>query len=342
MPDGMPLAQVRITDPRGYHTFLEQSTDYTEPGSRQRSGTSEGSRLRLAEVFGSRGSKAGQFSSPTGLAVDPSGVLFVADSYNHRIQRITPSGGVAVIGGRGNGRGQFLSPQGVAADAQQAFYVVEQGNHRVQKFTAQGVLQLVFGRSGRGDGEMRGPTDIAVAPGSGDIYVADTGNSRVQKFDNEGNFLATLGAAGGLYAPLVSPQSLTVDASDNVYVADTFANRIVQYDPLGRPVARFHPLSFYQPRAVACDAHGRLYVTDTVTTETEQGEERGRLQVVSTGIGPEVRTTAEAPETFSLRQRPGGVAVTWGWSNSKGSPTGPPEVYVSDTINHRVLRFTWS
>ena len=71
MPDGMPLAQVRITDPRGYHTFLEQSTDYTEPGSRQRSGTSEGSRLRLAEVFGSRGSKAGQFSSPTGLAVDP-------------------------------------------------------------------------------------------------------------------------------------------------------------------------------------------------------------------------------------------------------------------------------
>ena len=105
---------------------------------------------------------------------------------------------MAIIGCRGAGRGQFLSPQGIATDARSAFYIVEQGNSRVQKFSAQGALELIFGRGGHGEGELRSPTGIAVAPGSGDIYVADTGNSRVLRFDAEGNFLSTLGAAGGL------------------------------------------------------------------------------------------------------------------------------------------------
>ena len=109
-PDNQPLAQVRVTDPRGYQYFLEQSKQ--SESERRHPVYSPQVTLRVAEVFGERGTKAGQFNFPTGLAVDGSGVLFIADSYNHRVQRITPDGGVAVIGGRGTGRGQFLSPQG--------------------------------------------------------------------------------------------------------------------------------------------------------------------------------------------------------------------------------------
>lgn len=342
--DGTPLAQVRVTDPRGYRAFLDQ-TESAEavavPSARHRSGRGSQDRLRLAEVIGGRGVKAGQFNFPTGLAVDSSGILFVADSYNHRIQRITPEGGVSPIGARGNGRGQFLSPQGVATDARQAFYIVEQGNHRVQKYSAVGVLELIFGRPGRGQGEMRGPTGIAVAPGTGDIYVADTGNSRVQRFDSDGNFLAFIGAAGGLYAPLVSPQALAVDAQDNLFVADTFAQRVIQYDPLGRPVARFRPEPLHEPRAVACDAAGLLYVGDSIPDEAPPMTPKGRVRVMQAGNG-QGRTSVTSLNGSGPLLRPGGLAVTKAAGLVTAGDGPPAELYVSDTMNHRILRFVWN
>lgn len=343
-PDGTALSQVRVSDPRGYQAFLDQQESaeaITAAGRRARGGPPGEPRLRLAEVIGGQGVGAGQFNGPTGLALDADGVLFVADSYNHRIQRITPDGGVSPIGGRGGGRGQFLSPQGMATDARRAFYIVEQGNHRVQKYSATGVLQLIFGRPGRGRGEMHGPMGIAVAPGTGDIYVADTGNRRVQRFDCEGNFLSVLGASGGLYAPLVSPQALAVDARDNLFVADTFAHRVVQYDPLGRPVTQFHPAGLQGPCALACDAAGLLYVGDSAPPEAgDMRPTAGRVHAlgVETGATKNVVTSLNGSGPLL---RPGGLAVTKpaGMRSGDGAPA---ELYVADTMNHRVLRFVWN
>lgn len=341
-PDGTALSQVRVADPRGYRAFLDQqeSADaLTGSGRRRRGGNGGEGRLRLTEVIGSQGVGAGQFNVPTGLAVDTSGILFVADSYNHRLQRITPGGGVSPIGGRGNGRGQFLSPQGVATDARQAFYIVEQGNHRVQKYSANGVLELIFGRPGRGRGELRGPMGIAVAPGTGDIYVADTGNRRVQRFDRDGNFLSTLGASGGLYAPLVSPQALAVDARDNLFVADTFANRVVQYDPLGRPSSQFHPAGLQSPCALACDAAGLLYVGDSAPSNAGDLEVTGRIHVMGAESGKSHSMVASLNGSGPLL-RPGGLAVTRA-SGTVSADGIPAELYVADTMNHRILRFVW-
>ncbi len=294
----------------------------------------------MAEVIGSQGVGAGQFNVPTGLAVDAGGVLFVADSYNHRLQRITPDGGVSPIGGRGSGRGQFLSPQGVATDARQAFYVVEQGNHRVQKYSVNGVLELIFGRPGRGRGEFRGPMGIAVAPGTGDIYVADTGNRRVQRFDREGNFLSMIGASGGLYAPLVSPQALAVDACDNLFVADTFAHRIVQYDPLGRPVSQFRPGGLQGPCALGCDATGLLYVADNAPSEAGDLAVTGRIHVMNAGSGKGHSVVTSLNGSGPLL-RPGGLAVTRAAGIVSGDGV-PAELYVADTMNHRILRLVWN
>ena len=68
---------------------------------------------RVVEVIGGPGAGIGQFASPAGLAVDHDGNLYVADSYHHRIQRITPAGDVSALGRRGAGPGEFLNPQAV-------------------------------------------------------------------------------------------------------------------------------------------------------------------------------------------------------------------------------------
>lgn len=338
--EGRPLAQVRASDLRGYGAFLSPvDQEETVEALTGRGGEQASPQLRVAEVIGSRGTRAGQFNFPTGLALDCSGVLYVADSYNHRLQRITPNGGVALVGSRGGGRGQFLSPQGVATDARSAFYVVEQGNNRVQKFSAQGVLELVFGRAGKGAGEMRNPTGIAIAPGTGDIFVADTGNSRVQRFDLEGNFLATLGGRGGIYPPLVSPQAVTVDHRDNLFVADTFAHKIVQYDFLGRLVARITASDLHEPRALAWDPLGLLYVADSKPGQDMNSE--GRLQAIDTKTGLGRATVSRMNGTGALA-RPGGLAVSWTPDPELAVRPEYGEVYVADTMNHRILRFVWS
>ena len=165
-PKGEPLAQVLDVDTRGYRTYLAQSQEETE-AVRNRLRLTPGT-LRAVEVFGERGSQAGQFNFPTGLAVDRNGVLFVADSYNHRVQRITPDGGVSPLGGRGGGQGQFLSPQAVATDPANAFYVVEQGNHRVQKFGADGDCCWSSGGRGHARVSFRGRRELPSrrAPGT--------------------------------------------------------------------------------------------------------------------------------------------------------------------------------
>jgi len=357
MADGTTLAQVRVPDSRGYAIAQE---DEKEGGVTLSSLAGQSAampaRLRPVEVFGERGDKAGQFHYPTGLAVDGSGVLFVADTYHHRIQRITPGGGVAVIGSRGTGRGQFLSPQGIATDEEDSFYVLERDGGRVQKFTKDGVLTLMFGRPGRGEGEMDGPTAIAVAPGSGYITIADTGNSRVQRFDSAGRFLGFIGGAAGYETGISSPQALAADAGGSVFVADTFGRRILRFDPLGRldrqmggwqkgQIARrsaVPTINFYQPRALAVDPSALLYVADGGAPDALTGETRGRVQCVSLPEGRVVATLEKVGRSLGTLLRPGGLAVSpVADSGRQGGPAWG-DLYVADTMNHRILRFAWS
>ena len=357
MADGTALAQVRVTDPRGYGAYQEADEDGAVTlSSLAGQAEDQPTRLRAVEVFGERGDKAGQFHYPTGLAVDGSGVLFVADTYHHRIQRITPNGGVAVIGSRGTGRGQFLSPQGIAVDEEDSFYVLEQGNGRVQKFTKEGVLALTFGRPGRGAGELHGPTAIAVTPGSGHITIADTGNSRVQRFDAAGQFLCFIGGAAGYESGISSPQALAIESGGSISVADTFAGRILRFDPLGRLDRQWggrqkgqimlriavSPLNFYQPRALAVDPSALLYVADSGEPDSLTGETRGRVQCVSLSEGHLVATVEKVGRSLGTLLRPGGLAVSP--AVAAGHPQGPVhgDLYVADTMNHRILRFAWS
>lgn len=347
--DGRPLAQVTVTDPRGYYDILQQlGGQADEPGIALQLLPDIPGGFRLAETIGQRGARAGEFNYPTGLAVDPSGILYVADSYNHRVQRITPDGGVALIGSRGAGHGQFLSPQDIAVDDQGAFYVLEQGNNRIQKFSASGVLSLVLGRTGHLAGEFSGPTGIAVAR-SGLIYVADTGNARVQVFSAGGEFLGLVGQLPGARR-LSSPQSVAVDEFGYVYIADTFTNRVLRFDPAGKFTGELSallqasdgtPPRLVEPRAVAVDASGIIYIADRGDLLPDGNASTGRLQAIERQDLSVLSRVDRLAQSLGLLYRPSGLAL--------GPASYPPrncaprsDVYVADTLNHRVLRFVWN
>ncbi len=303
--------------------------------------------IRAVEVFGSRGSAVGEFNFPTGLAIDRDGILFVADVYNHRVQRITPDGGVALVGSRGTSKTQFLAPAGIACDADRSFYVVEQGNNRVQKFTKDGTLQMVFGRKGDRAGEFRAPMGICISAATHEILVADTGNGRVQRFTMAGEYLGALGAAGSLQPPLTNPQTVACDHHGNIYVADTLANRIARYDPLGRFTGHFGGLltrglnapspnvRFTEPHALACSVRGDLFVADG-------NHGAGRLVVMASDTGAVKATLADPGGRLGELARPGGIAVAT--QMRSGFPDGLPraDLYLADTMNHRIIRFTVS
>src|SRR5579864_3641328 len=92
-------------------------------------------KLRAVEIIGDPGTAHGQFSNPTGLAVDKWGAVYVVDSNNHRIQRIGMNGELKVYGRPGNSPGELWGPTAIAVDPSgEFFFVAEQGNHRVQCF----------------------------------------------------------------------------------------------------------------------------------------------------------------------------------------------------------------
>jgi tripartite motif-containing protein 71 len=136
--------------------------------------------------WGSSGRGPGQFYEPTDIEVDHSGNIYIVDSQNYRIQKITSDGTfIADWGSQGTADRQFDRPSAVAVDGVGDVYVSERYNHRVQKFTVDGFrIEFVtkWGNEGSGDGQFLQPNDIALDNG-GTIYIADTGNNRIQRFD---------------------------------------------------------------------------------------------------------------------------------------------------------------
>src|SRR5438093_50008 len=121
--------------------------------------------------WGSFGSGDGQFNSPVGVATDAAGNVFVADYYNHRIQKFTGTGTyLTQWGSFGSGDGQFVAPVGVATDAAGNVFVADTYNHRVQKFTGMGTYLTQWGSIGTGDGLFYRPFGVA-SDAAGNVYV---------------------------------------------------------------------------------------------------------------------------------------------------------------------------
>jgi tripartite motif-containing protein 71 len=151
---------------------------------------------------GSSGESPGKFDHPAAVAVDGAGDMYVADTNNNRIVKLSPTGAVlAEWGSLGAGDGRFHSPAGVALDAAGNVYVVDSKNNRVEVLTPDGHFLEKWGERGIGPGEFSQPTAVAVDC-SGDVYVADTNNNRVERFDPVSPFGSGCLAPGAWPPPL--------------------------------------------------------------------------------------------------------------------------------------------
>jgi len=236
---------------------------------------------------------AAQFNTPYGVACDANGNVYVADTYNHRIRKITPAGVVSTLAGDGtsgyhDGPGvgaRFNNPTGVACDINGNVYVADQGQNLVRKITPSGVVTTLAGSSlGYFDGTGTAARFYAcwsvACDRQSNVYVTDRENQRIRKITQAGvvTTLAGDGVAGdvdgpGADASFRSPRALTCDAAGNVYVADEVNNRIRKITPAGvvstyaGSVDGFADgvagdAQFSKPYGVACDSHGNIYVAD--------------------------------------------------------------------------------
>lgn len=267
---------------------------------------------------------------PFAVAVDPTGVLYIADAGNHRIRQVSPGGIITTIAGDGlpryggdNGpatRASLAMPVNVVLDRAGNLLVADTGNGRIRRITPAGTISTVAGGGTRGglaadgfpatEAELRNPYGIAL-DSTGNIYFSDATQHRVRRISPTGalstvagNGQAGFAGDGGLStrAVLSSPAGLTVDAAGSLLIADMNNNRIRAV--LNRPVtlqAAPSALNFSARSDGPVTAPELLNVTSSL---------RG-LAFTVTGSAPWLRPSvnaAVAPAVISITTNPAGLA----------------------------------
>ncbi len=214
---------------------------------------------------GGKGVGKGQFDSPTGIAVDQSGNVLVADTNNGRIEKFSATGTLlGIFGTKGTGRGQLRTPNGIAVDGMGNVYVADGSNHRVQKLAFDGTFVAEWKGPEPG---FYGPRRVAIGPDDS-IYVVDQGHDRIAKLTPNGEVLSTWGSKGNGDGEFNDPTSVAVDpASNKVYVADPINKRIQVFDSTGKFLTKWLVPGWGEPTGfedLAIDSQtGRLYASST-------------------------------------------------------------------------------
>jgi len=310
---------------------------------------------------------AAQFNYPYGLAATSTGTIYVADSYNREIRKITSASAVTTLAGsattdgggvgstNGTGRAaRFFNPNGVTVTGT-TVYVADSNNSTIRKITSTGAVTSFAGtarRPGSADGmgsvaQFQYPYGVA-ADKAGNVYVADTSNNTIRKITSAGVVTTLAGVAGvigsadgtGSAARFYYPYAVAVDASGNVYVADTYNFTVRKITPAGAvtTLAGLAGSSAYVDGTgsgarfgylygIAVDNAGNVYVTnsdyDTVRKITPAG-------VVKTLAGtPGVSGSADGTGSIARFNGPYGIAVD-----------SLNNVYVGDYNNQLIRKIT--
>lgn len=138
----------------------------------------------LLNSFGETGDKLGQMKDPNGLTTDADGNIYVADTWNHRIQKFKSDGSLITDW---SSQTKLFAPQRIRIAPDNSIYVLDTGGQRVVHLSPDGRLIASIGKHGSDEGEFNEPTDIVI--GDNQLFIADTGNLRVQIFDMHGKFI---------------------------------------------------------------------------------------------------------------------------------------------------------
>ena len=288
---------------------------------------------------------------PYAAAVDLAGNLYIADTGNNRIRKVS-GGTITTVAGNGNsgfsGDGglatsaSLTSPTGVAVDSAGNLYIAD-GSGRVRKVSG-GTITTVAGNGTYGYSGDGGPaTSASLAfdgiPGvavdsAGNLYIADTGNNRIRKV-SAGTITTVAGGGppgfagdGGpaTSASLSSPQGLAVDSAGNLYIADFYNERIRKVSGgiittiAGSGIQGFSGdggaaanASFKYPMGVAVDTAGNVYVADTQNNrirEVFSGAASFQATPVSLSFSTSASGNAPGPQTINLVSAVAGLAFT--------------------------------
>jgi sugar lactone lactonase YvrE len=304
--------------------------------------------------------------SPSGFAVDSNGNIFIADTANNRIRQVDPSGTITTVAGTGakgfagDGlpatRASLSAPQGVAVDIAGNLYVADTGNNRIRKVSTGGVI-TTFAGSGSGgfsgDGSIATRARINQPSGlsldaNNNLYIADTANNRIRVV-NAASVISTVAGKGtrgfsgdrdaAKAAQLAAPKSAWPDAAGNIYIADTGNNRIRKVDPTGvittvagtglRGFAgdglRASHSRLSSPSGVAIDAAGNIIVADTGNNRIRSVDLAGTITTLA-GTGLRGYLGDDGAASRARFSRPSNVFAT------------ADAIYVSDTGNNRIRK----
>jgi uncharacterized protein YjiK len=330
--------------------------------------------------FGSSGdggpATSASLSYPSSVAVDAAGNVYIADTYNSRVRKVSSSGTITTVAGNGtsgfSGDGgpatsaRLRDPQGVAVDAAGNLYIADSSNNRVRKVSASGTITTIAGTGSPGffgnglpgtRAFLYGPSGVAVDT-AGNLYIADSSNNRVRKVSTSGTITTVAGNGssghwgdGGTAtnAGLASPWGVAVDAAGNLYIADSDNHRVRKVSMSGTITtiagtgsygfsgdggpATNASLAF--PTGVAVDAAGNVYIADSDNHRVRKVSMSGTITTVA-GSGPTGYSGGGysgdgGPATGATLNNPYGVAV-----DTSGS------LYIADTYNSRVRKVSTS
>lgn len=274
-------------------------------------------------------------NAPSGLALDADGNLYIADTGNRRLRKVSADGMIQTVAGDGtesftnDGRpattAMISEAPSVTSDAEGNFYIADTGNARIRKVTPAGVITSLI--------ETPEPTAVVSAP-DGTLLVADATDRRVFRIAPDGSVTPVLAK------PLDRPVALALSAAGDLYIADQGAAVIYKVDAAGNlSVAAGTGIfgdsgdggpateaELMLPTALAVGPGGELYLADAGAHRVRRVDLRGTITTVA-GMGGAGAAGDDGPAAYAWLREPRGLAVA-----SDGT------LYVADSGNHRVRR----